>query len=173
MWYQNKRVLAAKKAVNTLRLNLLENANLGEVIKLSNEIIEKDWTLQDCMLKETIIFRELGKTSWQSFCRFGSKRNATKGLILYWIEKNAISLDEQAFYISEQYGLEILPDELANFILNHDKGKSMYEPLQEIETMKKAFKNITGFNWNYKFVKENILPNPVYQYQLTNEEYPF
>jgi hypothetical protein len=168
MQFVCKRVSAARKAVNTLRLNLLAKVDSGEVIRLSNEIIQKQYDIDEDYSRQSIIARELNKTTWKSFCRFGSKRNATPALILCWIDNGAMSLDEQAMWMTENYGMEIQPDELAEFMMIYDRGKSGYESYQELSVLKLAFKQLTGFNFDIKFVRQHILKP-----QHSTEDYPF
>ena len=152
-----KRVLAAKKAVNTLRLNLLGKANLNEVKELCAEIKQKEADIDEDMSREAIIAREVDKTTWRSFCRFGDRKAATPGLILYWIDNSRPSLDEQAMWIESNYSLEVHPSELAEFMINHSRGKSLFKPYEELNELYSLFKQMAGFNWNRKFVNQHIL----------------
>lgn len=157
MTEKQKRVLAANKAVNTLRLNLLSRADLDEVKQLCREIKAKEYEIDDDVSRLSIIAKEIGPTTWKSFCRFGDRRSATPGLILYWIDNKAMSLDEQAMWMSENYSMDIQPDELATFMIEHDRGKSIYEPYKELNNLYKLFKEITGFNYDGKFIKNHII----------------
>ena len=157
MMMETKRVLAAKKAVNTLRLNLLGKANFNEVKQLCTEIKLKEAEIDEDMSREAIIAREVDKTTWRSFCRFGDRNAATPGLILYWIDNGRQTLDEQAMWIESNYSLDVHPSELAEFIINHDRGKSIYKPYQELDHLYSLFKEQAGFNWNRKFVNQHIL----------------
>lgn len=157
MTLKQKRILAAEKAVNTLRLNLLATANLDEVKQLCIEIKAKEYSIDDDVSRSGIIAKEIGPTTWKSFCRFGDRRSATPGLILYWINNKAMSLDEQAMWISENYNMDILPDELASFMLEHERGKSYYSSYSELSYLHRLFKEITGFNFNHSFVNKFIL----------------
>ena len=152
----DKRVLAARKAVQTLRMNLLSKISPVEVAELAKSIIAKQFEIDDDFTRLAIIAREVNKTSWKSFCRYGDRNNATKGMILSWIANDTIPLDVQALFMSESYGIEFLPEELAEFMANHDRGKSQFEPYAELESLKKSFHYLTGFRWNLKFVKANI-----------------
>lgn len=163
-----KRVLAAIKAATTLRLNLLNKLDLDEVKQLCIQIKEKEFEINEDFSREAIIAREVAPTTWKSFCRFGDKNRATPGLILYWIDRKGMTLDEQALWIANDYNLEVLPEELADFIAEHDRGKSQYRPYQELEALYLQFKVLTGFKWNLKFVNQHIL-SPI----LAKEEMPF
>lgn len=147
----------ALKAVHTRRQNSFKRSNRRKVRKLAQEIIDLQFEIDDDFSKEAIIARELGKTTWESFCRFGSRRNATPGLILYWIDRSGMSLDEQAMWMTEKHSREFTPDDLADFILRHDRGKSMYEPYQKLAELKAAFRYVAGFNFDLKFVRAHIL----------------
>jgi hypothetical protein len=142
---------------NNWRLNLLSKIDIEDVIKLSNEIITAEHFVSDDFSRQGVIAREINATTWQSFCRFGNRKNATQGLILSWIRKDGISLDEQAMWITENYSMEVLPDELAQFIMDHDRGKAMFEPYQKLNNLYQAFHQFTGFKWTHKFVREFIL----------------
>jgi hypothetical protein len=151
------RKLIARKAVHTRRQNSFKRSNRRKVRKLAQEIIDLQFEIDDDFSKEAIIARELGKTKWESFCRFGSRRNATPGLILYWIDRKAMSLDEQAMWMTEKHSREFTPDDLAEFMMNYDRGKSLYEPYQKLVELKSAFKHIAGFHFDLKFVKSHVL----------------
>lgn len=163
-----KRVLAAKKAVSTLRLNLLSKANLNEVIEISNSIMEKQISVENDFSREAVIAREVTKTTWKSFCRFGSKRNTSKTLILRWIENKGMPLDEQAMWICENYGMDILPDELASFMLFYDRGKSQFIEYSELDNLYKIFKQIVGFNFCDKFARDHIMPKETLDFCTDN-----
>lgn len=157
MTLKRKRILAARKAVNTLRLNLLEQADFDEVKKLSKEIRQKEFAIDDDFSKISVIAKEIAPTTWKSFCRYGDRKCATPGLILYWINNDGMSLDEQAMWIEETHNLHLLPEELADFMIDHDRGKMLYKPYAELNNLYRIFKEMTGFNYNHKFVKDNIL----------------
>jgi hypothetical protein len=168
---QDQRKQAARKAVQTLRMNLLAKVSADEVAELANSIIAKQYEIDEDFTRSAIIAREVGKTTWKSFCRFGDRNGATKGMILSWICNDGAPLDVQALFISAEYGLDLLPDELAEFIANHDRGKGLFEPYAELEALKKTFRYLTGFHWNLKFARANITNAKI---ALTDgDEYPF
>ena len=163
----NPRIQAENKAVLTLRLNKLSNIDRKEIEEISREIIHLQYAYDDDMSRESIISKNIGPTTWKSFCRFGNKRNATPGLILYWINNKEMSLDEQAMWMSESYNTEFLPDELAQFMMNYDRGLSYFEPVQKIIEAKKLFKLMAGFNFNPSFAKKYLIP------QVNHSDNPF
>ncbi|HUS02947.1 MAG TPA: hypothetical protein VMY77_14515 [Chitinophagaceae bacterium] len=148
---------AARLAVNTYRNNLLSKIDMDAVRELSQQIIDMEFSIDDDFSREGIIAREVSQTTWQSFCRFGDKKNVTNGLILYWIDRKGMPLDEQAMWINNDYNVGVLPDELAEFMMQHDRGKSMYEPYRKLSELKGVFKELTGFTWSTKWVRQNIL----------------
>lgn len=143
------------------RIDLFERSDKEEVRKLTQDIIDMQFAIDDDITREGIIAREIGKTPWKSFCRFGSRRNATGALRLIWIDNKAIPLDAQAMYISDHYCMEILPDELAEFMMSYDRGKAGFERYRELDELEKAFKNLVGFKWNIKFARQIILKKQV------------
>lgn len=157
MMLLDKRILAAKKAADTLRLNLLSKVDLSEVIDLSNAIIAKEYEIDDDFSRQAIIAREISKTTWRSFCRYGGQRNASKILMLIWINKEGMALDEQATWMNEAYSIDIMPDELADFMINYDHGKGTYEDYASLKQLKGAFKDVCRFSWDIKFVRRYII----------------
>lgn len=156
----NKRIDAAHKAVKTFRMNLLSKINLEEVKELAHSIIALQFEIDDDFSRDGIIAREVDKTTWESFCRFGDRNSASKALILTWIDNKSMPLDSQAASIFEQYNLDIHPSELAEFIINHDHGKQSFELYQKLAGLKKQFRYLTGFNWDCKWVKSHIINEP-------------
>jgi hypothetical protein len=151
------RKQVALKALHTRRQNSFKRSNRRKVRKLAQEIIDLQFEIDDDFSKEAIIARELGPTTWESFCRFGNRRSATSLLIPYWIDRAGMSLDEQAMWMTEKHSREFTPDDLADFIMRHDRGKSLYEPYQLLAELKRTFKHVAGFNFDLKFVKAHIL----------------
>ncbi len=109
---------------------------------------------------DSYIAKNIGKTNWKSFCRWGDRNKATNALILFWIKKDGISLDEQAMFMSEEYGHEILPDQLANFMAEHDRGLNTFEPLAKVAELKKTFKDIVGFNYDFRWINKHLIERP-------------
>lgn len=157
-----------KKAAHTLRINRLSRADRSQVHALCEEIRALEFQIDDDFSRDGIISREVAPTTWKSFCRYGDRKQATAPMILIWIRDSGMPLDEQAMWIEENYNLHVTPDELAAFIIEHDRGKSMYEPYRKLADLKRIFKEVTGFRYNPKFVKHHIL-----QAVTDDEEMPF
>ncbi len=150
-----KGKLAAEKAVNTLRYRRLEKSNLVLVLALHDEIQEAEKSLDYDFSREGYIAQNIDKTNWNSFCRWGDRNKATNGLILHWIKKDGAPLDEQAMFMSENYGTEIEPWELANFMADYPHISS-FGPLAKIEGLKKAFKEVAGFKYDFRWINKHL-----------------
>lgn len=159
--HDDKRVQAAIKAAHTLRINLLEKADRLQVEQISREIISSQFLFDDDVTREGIIAREIGKTTWQSFCRFGDRRSTSSIMKLVWIDNKEVPLDIQAMYLSEQYGMDFSPEEFSDFMLRYDHGLATFPILADLANLKNTFKYLTGFHWNLKFVQAQILINSI------------
>ena len=157
MIYDQVRKNATIKAVNTHRLNLYSKSNKRAVKRLCNQIRNKQFAIDDDFSISGIIAREISKTTWKSFCRFGDRKSASKSLILCWIDNSVVPLDEQMFWINENYSVHVLPEELASFMIEFDGGKGYFHDYKELQDMKQLFKELTGFHYNSSFVNEHIL----------------
>jgi hypothetical protein len=76
-------------------------------------------------------------------------------------------------FISEEYNMEIQPDELAQFIMDYESGKDGFAEYAELIELKQAFKDVTGFRWewNPKFFRNYISSSG--QDTKNGEEMPF
>lgn len=153
-----KGKLSAQRGLLTWRLNQLSKAYFSDVQDLARQIRDKEFSNDDDFSRECIIAREVNVTTWTSFCRFGDRNCSSRLLKRNWIRDKAEALDVQAMYITESYGLEINPEELAQFMIEHDRGKEQYQKYAEVEQLKQLFKQLTGFrwDWNPKFFKDHI-----------------
>jgi len=144
------------------RIDLFEKSDKAEVIQVAEEIIEKGFLMEDDFSREGIIAREIAKTTWKSFCRFGDRKSASGALRLVWIDsQKGMPLDTQALFISAHYEMDIIPEELAQFMIEYDHGKSYFPAYREYENLKKIFKSLVGFNWNHTFAKQIILKKQI------------
>lgn len=158
MTIEQKRKHAGWKAANTRRYQNIANVeNFPELLHLAEEIKIAEYAFQADHTRESFIANNIGPTTYQSFVRFGDRNNATHSMILYWIRNDGIPLDEQAMHIGNEYGHEILPEELASFISDNDHGMNAYEPLARIAEMKKAFKEMYGFSYDYSWIKKHLI----------------
>lgn len=141
------------------RIDLYEKSDKAAVKALAQEIIDTEFLVEDNFSKDGIIAREISKTTWQSFCRFGDRKSASGALRLIWIsnDNKGMPLDTQAIFISDNYSMDISADDLAIFIMEYDHGKSYFPAYQNLENLKKSFKNLVSFKWNHKFAKQVIL----------------
>lgn len=132
--------------------------NNPEALRLIEEITAKEYAIDDDFTRGGIIAREVNVTTWQSFCRFGDRNCSSKTFRRNWIRDKAIALDVQAMFITEEYSFEILPEELAEFMMQHEAGKDQYKPFEELNNLKKAFNELTGFrwDWNPKFFRKQL-----------------
>lgn len=152
-----QRKQAAQKAVATYRYQLLATCSFPQVIQLIEEIRKAEFSFEDDFSRDGFIAKNIGPTTFKSFCRFGDRKSVTPGLILTWIKKDGLSLDEQAMHMSNDYGHEILPDELASFIQQYDRGVHLFGPVAQIEQLKRTFKEICGFNYDYRWIKQHLI----------------
>lgn len=157
MKQKQKQKEAGRKAALTLRLNRLAKTNIDQVRALCQEIRQKEFDIDDDFSREAIIAREVQPTTWESFVRFGDRKRSSPTFTVFWIRNKSMTLDQQAYWITESYRMEVSPEELAEFMMEHERGKSWYRPYQELEDLYRLFKEITGFTYNRSFVKNHIL----------------
>ena len=93
----------------------------------------------------------------KSLCRFGDRNRISKSCILQYITSEGSPLDCQAAGMTELYGKEISPDEIAEFMMENDRGVSSYYPIAKINELKHVWKQLTGFNFCAKFANSNII----------------
>lgn len=168
----NQLKRAAEKAVNTYRYRKLENCNLPQLLQLADEIKNAEYEYDDAFDKESFIAKNIGPTTFKSFCRFGDRKSASAGLILHWIKNDAVPLDEQAMFMSMDFGQEILPEELADFIIQYDCSLNSFPAVERINNLRSAFKERFGFNYNSKWIDIHLNEN-CNDNILQTEEMPF
>lgn len=158
---KKERVLAANKAVCTLRLNKLCKANLNEIKLITEQIFEAESEFEYDYSVQGIISKEILKTTWQSFCRYGDRNRATKGMILTWIDNRALTLDSQAAAMTNEFDKEVEPDMLAEFMIAYDCGINEYPQIEKMNRLKSLFKTHAGFNFDRAFALQHILKKDI------------
>ncbi len=160
---QQRWKAAARKAVTTLRLKKLSTTDIIEVEDLCKEIQLAQFEMENDFSDEGIICSEIGKTTWQSFCRYGDRNKATPALILTWIDNRCThaAIDCQAMYMTNLIDREITTEAVAGFMIEYDHGLNSYPPCRKVIDLKIIFKELTGFNYNKKFVDQFILQTKV------------
>jgi hypothetical protein len=158
MTSHDKQVAAAIKAVSTLRYKKIEQVrNFPYLLQLADDIQQATFQYDDDFSRESFIAKNIGPTTYKSFLRFGDSKKVTSSLILIWIRNDGMSLDEQAMHMGNDYGRDILPEELANFIIQNDHGIREFEPVKRIETLKQIWKETTGFNYDWRWIKKHLI----------------
>ena len=148
---------AARKAVDTTRYRLIEAADLMQLLQLHDEIQAAESEYESSFERQSFIARNICCTTWKSFLRFGDRNRSSKGLILYWIKRDGIPLDDQARIMTEEFGKEIEPWELAEFMMDFDTGLAMFEPIRKINDLKQAFKDTAGFTYDFQWIRKHLL----------------
>jgi len=96
---------------------------------------------------------ELGRTTEQSFRRFGDVNQITPAIRKNYFASEALPLDLQAQVIEITYGREIDPSDMADFMIQYPYGADTYknEVELELDNIEGKFKQLLGFNLNNNF----------------------
>lgn len=145
------------QAWQTMRTKMIAVCDKEELKNLALEIFEAQEKWEYDYTVSGIIAKEIIPTTMKSLCRFGDRNRITKSCILQYVVSEGSPLDCQAAGMTELYGKEIQPDEIAEFMMENDRGVSSYYPLSCIYELKQIWKQLTGFNFCGKFAMENII----------------
>ena len=121
-------------------------------ISLMNEFINAINFRNEDVSKFGIIAQELGKTTLQSFERWGDKNFLEKSIKRKYISKQGLSLDVQAQGMSLQYNKTIEENDLIEFIISYPSGPESYETHQYLIDLNQHFKNLLGFSLDFSFI---------------------
>ncbi len=96
---------------------------------------------------------ELGRTTEQSFRRYGDVNQITPALRKNYFATDGLPLDLQAQCIEVTYEKEIDPSDMADFMIQYPYGADTYknDVELELEEIEGKFKHLMGFNLNNNF----------------------
>ncbi len=122
----------------------------SDIISLSTDIRQREYNWEYECDDQSLICKYISHTTWESFCRFGDRNQATELMKLIWIRTAGEPLDTQAMWLSNDCGKEISPSQFAQFIAEHERGCPDFAYHRTTNELKEIFKQGTGFNWSYK-----------------------
>jgi len=126
-----------------------------------HEIIQSYQSTRDLNktdVKESILAEGLGKIKESGYIRFGDKNNLVDknnkktGKARVYFSEKGLHIDQAAQELSSQYGIEITPNDIIEFIDKYPNGKKdFYKQENELAgKLKERYKKVTGKNLTEK-----------------------
>lgn len=134
---QKAAMTRIKKRIDPIKDNAI--ALIESYLSIVNEK-DNDYT------KPSIIAREVDSIRIDCFRRWGDRNNITNGMILHYFRKDVLCLDIQCEIMTEEYRIEITPDDVIDFICSNPNGKGTYYYNKMLSDICGIFKEMTGHN---------------------------
>ncbi len=137
-----------------------ESKNPAEIANLLNSVNTKEFIENQVDYKTKAIAENIGgKIDRKSYINFGDKNNIGASMAKSYFSKEGRSIDTIAQELSEDYGIEITPQDIVDHIDTYQNGANdVYKEVRDndIRPLQEAFTKLTGLPANDRYIKMAI-----------------
>lgn len=145
----NEKEVAREIADSSRNPEEIAEAYLIELIR------ERDTTSN--YSKEGVIANNLNPFPLWGIDRFGDRNHleGQKQILLNYVSKKGTPIDTQAQALSEDFGMEITPEDIYDFVTSHPSGaQTFFTSNENVSRLQERFAELTGVTLDEEYAKE-------------------